>query len=275
MIRNNHFKILTTMNNNIFQFNRLGKLFRRTFQQNSKTFLNNALVLAGLPILFLLIARLTSNEGPELLFRSNFLTFLVVTIFIFSPFFYYYFYNHSKKGLSEVMLPASVLEKFVVMQIFCMILAPLMVLVFYGGSDVILSALFPLYQGGYAIVHFFNNRLTTDGVLVVFLSMQAVFFANLFFVRRKILKSIASFIVINLLIAIVILAVVKWMESLGYLEGYNGNVNLSFSERGLFDFYRGDHPFMIFVMIVRILMDIILPILFMIGSYRLMKTNRY
>jgi hypothetical protein len=263
------------MNNNIFQFNRLGKLFHRTFQQNSKTFLNNALVLAGLPILFLLIARLTSNEGPELLFRSNFLTFLVVTIFIFSPFFYYYFYNHSKKGLSEVMLPASVLEKFVVMQIFCMILAPLMVLVFYGGSDVILSALFPLYQGGYAIVHFFNNRLTTDGVLVVFLSMQAVFFANLFFVRRKILKSIASFIVINLLIAIVILAVVKWMESLGYLEGYNGNVNLSFSERGLFDFYRGDHPFMIFVMIVRILMDIILPILFMIGSYRLMKTNRY
>jgi hypothetical protein len=117
--------------------------------------------------------------------------------------------------------------------------------------------------------------LTTDGVLVVFLSMQAVFFANLFFVRRKILKSIASFIVINLLIAIVILAVVKWMESLGYLEGYNGNVNLSFSERGLFDFYRGDHPFMIFVMIIRILMDIILPILFMIGSYRLMKTNRY
>ena len=97
------------MNNNIFQFNRLGKLFRRTFQQNSKTFLNNALVLAGLPILFLLIARLTSNEVPVLLFRSNFLTFTVGVIFIFSPFFYY-FYNHPKKGLSEVMLPASVLE---------------------------------------------------------------------------------------------------------------------------------------------------------------------
>jgi len=262
------------MNNNIFQFSRVGKLFRRTFQQNSKTFLNNTLVLAGLPILFLLIARLTSNEVPSLLFRSNFLAFTVGVIFIFSPFFYY-FYNHPKKGLSEVMLPASVLEKFVVMQMVCMISAPLMVLVFLGGSDALMTALFPKYQDGYAIAHFFNNRLTTDGVLLAFLSLQAVFFANLFFVRRKILKSIASFLVINLLIAIVILAVVKGMESLGYLEGYNGNVNLSFRERGLFDFYRGDHPFMTFVMIVRILMDTILPILFMIGSYRLMKTNRY
>ena len=113
------------------------------------------------------------------------------------------------------MLPASVLEKFVVMQMVCMISAPLMVLVFLGGSDALMTALFPKYQDGYAIAHFFNNRLTTDGVLLALLSLQAVFFANLFFVRRKILKSIASFLVIKLLIAIVILAVVKGMESLG------------------------------------------------------------
>ena len=263
------------MNNNIFQFERVGKLIGRTFRQNSKTLLNNTLVLAGLPILFLLIARLASNEGPSLLFRSNFLTFLVVTIFIFSPFFYYYFYNHAKKGLSEVMLPASVLEKFVVMQIFCMILAPLMVLVFYGGSDALMAALFPLYQGGYAIVHFFNNRLTTDGVLVVFLSMQAVFIANLFFVRRKILKTIASYMVINFLISIIILAIIKAMESNGYFDTMSGSVNVNLSDRGLFEFYSGDNSLTTFVMALRIFMGVILPILFMIGSYRLMKTNRY
>ena len=262
------------MNNNIFQFNRLGKLFRRTFQQNSKTFLNNTLVLAGLPILFLLIARLTSNEVPSLLFRSNFLAFTVGVIFIFSPFFYY-FYNHPKKGLSEVMLPASVLEKFVVMQMVCMISAPLMVLVFLGGSDALITALFPKYQDGYAIAHFFNNRLTTDGVLLAFLSLQAVFFANLFFVRRKILKSIASFLVINFLISIIILVIIKVMESRGYFDAVSCNMSVQLNDRGPFEFYAGDNALTMFVMTLRIFMGIVLPILFMIGSYRLMKTNRY
>lgn len=269
------------MNNNIFQFERVGKLIGRTFRQNSKTLLNNTLVLAGLPILFLLIARLTSNEGPALLFRSNFLAFTVGVIFIFSPFFYYYFYNHPKKGLSEVMLPASMLEKFAVMQMVCMISAPLMVLVFLGGSDALMTLLFPKYQDGYAIVHFFNNRLTTEVVLLAFLSLQAVFFANLFFVRRKILKSIASFIVINMVLSILIIALIKGLDVLGFLEGYEGSVgykgdiNISYGDRGLFDFYRGDHPLMIFMMILRLFMEMVLPILLMLGSYRLMKTNRY
>ncbi len=119
------------MDNNIFQLKRVWLLFRRTFQQNSKMLLNNALILAGLPILFLLLGELTSGEGPSLSFRSDMLTFLVIVFFIFSSFFYYYFYNHPKKGLSEVMLPASVMEKFVAMQIYCVFFAPLMVLVFF------------------------------------------------------------------------------------------------------------------------------------------------
>lgn len=263
------------MNNNIFQFSRVGKLFRRTFQQNSKTFLNNALVLAGLPVLFLLIARLASDEGPSLLFRANLFTFLIVFLFIFSPFIYYYSYNHSKKGLSEVMLPASVLEKFIVQQMVCMIFAPLMILVFYGGSDALMTLLFPMYHEGYVITHFFNNILSTEGLLLTFLSMQAVFFANLFFIRRKILKTIASFLVINLLIGIVVLIVFKVMESCGYFNELAGHVDIRVKDRGLFEFYAGDHPLVTFSMILEIFMEIILPILFIIGSYRLMKTNRY
>lgn len=263
------------MNNNIFQFKRIGMLINRTFQQNSKTLLNNALVLAGLPILFLLLDRLGSGEGPYLLYRSNFLTFLVGVFFIFSPFFYYYFYNHPQKGLSEVMLPASVLEKFVVKQMVCMIFAPLMVLVFFGGSDALLTILFPKYHNGYAIAYFFNNRLTADGVLLSFLSMQAIFFSNLFFVRRKLLKTTASFMIINLLILIVLIAVFKVMESFGYFNEVTGNMNFSLNERGLFEFYTGDHPLVTFLLIFRMFMGVVMPIILLIGSYRLMKTNRY
>ncbi len=263
------------MNNNIFQFKRVGKLFCRTFKQNSRTLLNNALILAGLPILFLLIADLAAEVVVSSVFRSTFLAFTVGVIFIFSPFFYYYFYKHPKKGLSEVMLPASVLEKFVVMQMFCMIFAPLMALVFYGGSDVLLSILFPERFIGFAITHFFYKRFTIDGVLLLFLSLQAVFFANLFFVRRKILKTIASFMVINFIILIIILAVIKVMESYGYFNAMSGSANVSFNDRGLFEFHAGDDALMIFVMTLRIIMGVVMPILFMIGSYRLMKTNRY
>lgn len=232
-------------------------------------------MLVGLPILFLLIARLASESAPSLLFRSNFLAFLVGTIFMFSPFFYYYFYNHPKKGLSEVMLPASVLEKFVVMQIVCMVFAPLMVLVFYGASDALMVTLFPKYYSGYAITHFFNNRFQVDGILLIFLTMQAVFFANLFFVRRKILKSIASFMVINLLLGILFLIVAKVVEHFGYFDTMSSNINMHTGDRGLFEFYAGDHPLVIFALIIRLFMGLVLPILFMIGSYRLMKTNRY
>ena len=263
------------MNNNIFQFKRIGMLINRTFQQNSKTLLNNALVLAGLPILFLLIDRLTSGEGPSLLFRGGTLTFLVVIFFVLSPFFYHYFYNHPKKGLSEVMLPASVLEKFVIMQLGCMIFAPLMALIFFGGSDALLTTLLPKYQSGYAIVKFFSLTFDHDTVLLSFLSLQAIFFCNMLFVRRKLLKTTASFMVVNLLILIVLIAVFKVMESFGYFNEVTGNMNFSLNERGLFEFYTGDHPLVSFLLIFRIFIETVMPIILMIGSYRLMKTNRY
>lgn len=263
------------MNNNIFQFNRVGMLIRRTFQQNSKMLLNNALVLAGLPILFLLLGELTSGTGASLSFRSNMLTFLVIVFFIFSSFFYYYFYNHPKKGLSEVMLPASVLEKFVVMQIVCIIFAPLMGLVFFGGSDALLTALFPKYQTGYAIADFFNNTLTVDSTLFSLLTLQTLFFCNMLFVRRKLLKTAASLMAANLLILIISTAVLGLLDSYGYFDGMSNNISINTGQRGLFEFYSGDHPFVTFLMILRIFMEVVMPIVFMIGSYRLMKTKRY
>ncbi|MGI6048054.1 MAG: hypothetical protein ACOYEG_08630 [Petrimonas sp.] len=268
------------MNNNIFQFNRVGMLFRRTFQQNSKAILNTALVLSALSIFcFFLFLYFTTPDGVGvsslLSFRGNVLIFLAGVFFIFSPFFYYYSYNHPKKGLSEVMLPASVLEKFVAMQLVCMIFAPLMALIFFGGSDALLTTLFPKYQSGYAIVHFFENMLTADTVLQAFLTLQAVFFCNMLFVRRKLLKTSASFIAVALLILIISTAVLGLLDSYGYFDGMSNSISINTGQRGLFEFYSGDHPFVTFLMILRIFMEVVMPIVFMIGSYRIMKTKRY
>lgn len=263
------------MNNNIFQINRVGMLIRRTFQQYSKIFLSNALVLAGIPILLLLLDILASGGGPSLSSRSSVLAFLAGGFIILSPFAYYNFYNHPKKGLSEVMLPASVLEKFVVMQFVCMIYVPLMVLVFFGGIDAILTTLFPKYQTGYAIVELFNNKLSVDGVLLVYLTLQFVFFCNLFFVRRKQIKTAVSYMVVNLLGILILVAVLSALESSGYFDGLSGSMSINPNNRGLFEFYKGDHTFITSFMIFRIFMELVMPIVFMVGSYRIMKTKRY
>lgn len=81
--------------------------------------------------------------------------------------------------------------------------------------------------------------------------------------------------VINFLISIIILAIIKVMESRGYFDAVSGNMSVQLNDRGLFEFYSGDNALTMFVMTLRIFMGIVLPILFMIGSYRLMKTNRY
>ncbi len=263
------------MNSNRFQFKRVGMLLGRTFHLNSKTMLNTALVLAALPIVILLLSQLTSGEGPSLGFRGEILTILVGLFFVISPFFFYNLYNHPKKGLPEVMLPASVLEKFVAMQVTCMTVLPLMALLFFGGVDALLSGLFPSYQNGYAIAYFFNNKVTENTFLMLFLTMQAVFFCNLLFVRRKVFKTIASFVVVNLLLSIVLVITISVMESLGYFDAISGNVHVDLNESGLFEIFREENPLVISGLLFKLFMVVVLPIIFMIGSYRIMKTKRY
>ena len=263
------------MNNYSFQFKRAGKLIGRTFQQNATTIRNTALVLAAIPIFFFLLDTLTSGEGASLGLRGEILTILVGLFFVISPFFFYKLYNDPKKGLPEVMLPASVLEKFVAMQVTCMTVLPLMALLFFGGSDALLTTLFPGYQNGYAIADFFNDKLTADGVLILFLTFQAVFFCNLLFVNRKVIKTIASFVVVNLLFSIVLVIAISAMESLGYFDAISGNVHVDLNDYGLFELFREDNPLVISGLLFKLFMVVVLPIIFMIGSYRVMKTKRY
>jgi len=270
-----HFKNRLTMNNYTFQFKRVGKLIGRTFQQNATTIRNTALVLTAIPIFFLLLYLLTSEEGPSLLNRGSMLTILVGVFFVLSPFFFYNLYNHPKKGLPEVMLPASVLEKFVAMQVTCITVLPLIALIFFGGTDALLTALFPRYQSGYAIAYFFNDKVTEETFLMLFLTLQAVFFCNLLFVRGKVFKTIASFVVVNMLLSIVLVSSIMFLESLGFFDEISDDVHINLNEYDLFGFFGEENPLVVSGFLFKLFMTVVLPIIFMIGSYRLMKTKRY
>ncbi len=263
------------MNSNRFQFKRVGMLIGRAFQQKDKTMRNTALVLAALPICHFLIAILASGKGPSLDNRGNMLTFWIGAFFILSPFIFYNLYNHPKKGLPEVMLPASVLEKFVAMQVTCIIVFPLMVFLFLGGGDALLTTLFPSYQSGYAIAYFFNNKVTEETFLILFLTMQAVFFCNLLFVRRKLLLTIVSFVIVNSLLSIFLVTTTSVTESLGYFDAISDDVHVDVIEGGLFEIFKEENPLVVSGFLFKLFMVVVLPIIFMISSYKLMKTKRY
>ena len=99
------------MANNTFQLDRFSNVIGRTFKQNKKVGLISILVFVGVPLLLFLF-NLMGLKPTSIAAREVFFKLIVIYTFILSPFIYFYSVNHPKKGLNEVMLPASVLEKY-------------------------------------------------------------------------------------------------------------------------------------------------------------------
>ena len=135
------------MSNNTFQLDRFSKVMARTIKQNKKIGLISILVFAGIPLLYFLY-NMISLQPTALTTRTAILSLLVQFMFVLSPFIYFYGVNHPKKGLSEVMLPASVLEKYTNMMLFCMIVAPLAAFALYTTMDSLIAFIFPKYVNG-------------------------------------------------------------------------------------------------------------------------------
>lgn len=263
------------MNNNIFQFDRFGKLIVRNLQRSPKSWTLTLVVLAGLPLLFFLINVSGIDLHVGLTGRMIFLNLALVLAFILSPNILFYNYNHPKKGLSEVMLPASALEKYIVMQLACIIFAPLTVIVLFGGMDSLLAFIFPKIYEGYAIEQVWYGFVNGKNLIQLFITLQAVLFCNLLFVRRKILKTAGALILALIFILLVMSISITFFEEFTSLTDISENFNFNFEDRSIFEIYRDDHPLVIFIQIIGILADIVLPILLIIGSYRLLKTKRY
>lgn len=262
------------MNNNTFQFDRFGKLIIRNFQRNPKSWIQSILIFCGIPLIFFLINLTDVEINVSLYHRTMFLSLLTNMAFIFAPFVLFYNFNHPKKGLSEIMLPASILEKYLVMQLTCIIIAPLSILVLYGGVDSLLALLFPKTLDRYAAQQFVQTRWTWDHLSQLFLTQQAILFCNLLFSRRKVVKTGGVFILFSILTLLIFgVGIAIWDSHSSFTE--TESFNFDFKDRGLFEFYPNDHPFITISQIVRILTQIVLPTALMIGSYFVLKTKRY
>jgi len=252
------------MNNNTFQPDRFHRLIVRNLKSIRKYWVQSLLIFAGFPLLFFLIN--LSNMGIEINLHSriSFLNGLVTSLVIVSPFMLFFNYNHPKKGLTEVMLAASVLEKYLVMQLACLLFTPLAIIAIYGGMDSLLALLFPGIYSGHIIQQIMHNSLNLHQITTILLLQQAIFFFNLLFVRRKVVKTGGVFILAMIVTTAAIGITASLFESGSSSTEFN-NFNFDFSERGLFTIYADD----------RIFMQVIVPLALMTGSYFVMKNKRY
>lgn len=262
------------MNNNTFQFNRFYKLIVRNLQRNPKSWIQNVLIFAGLPLVFFLINLSNISAAINLANRVSFLEILTGFTFIFSPFMLFFNYNHPKKGLSEVMLPASVPEKYIVIQLACILIAPLSVVLLYGGMDTLLALIFSKIYGGYAVQQFFQSSMNWNTISQMFVTQQAILFCNFLFIRRKVLKTAGAFILSLIVFSTIMgIGMAIWNSQTPFSNVEN--LSFSFGSRNLFEIHINDHPVVIAMQITRIFLQVVLPAALMTGSYFIMKTKRY
>lgn len=267
------------MTNNTFQLNRFFNLVERQAKQNPKAWLFNILIFAGFPLLLFLLnlSRIGLESGLNT--RFGFFAFFIIVTAVFSSFLLFFHINHPKKGLTEVMLPASILEKYINMQLYCMVILPLSCFVLFGGMDALLHLIAPSVFPGMVIQEIFRGNVGTEGVLAVLLFLQTFFFLNLLFVKRKLLKSLGALIAVQIVQTAIMAIGIIIFDKLGYFESlknWRGENNIHIDgSLDLFDFDPSYHPFVLMLQAFKLFILVIVPLALMIGSYFLLKNKKY
>lgn len=267
------------MTNNTFQLNRFFNLVTRQAKQNPKAWLFNILIFAGFPLLLFLLNIADIGMESTTATRFGFFLFFIIATTVFSSFLLFFHTNHPKKGLTEVMLPASVLEKYANMQLYCMVILPLSSIVLFGGMDALLHLIAPSVFPGTVVEELFRYKVEVEDLLVILLSLQTFFFLNLLFVKRKLLKSFGTLIGVQVVLSAIMAVVVIIFDKLGYFESlknWRGENNIHIDgSLDLFDFNPSYHPFVLMFQAIKLFMLVIVPLALMTGSYFLLKNKKY
>ena len=261
------------MENNTFQVDRFWKLVVRNLKSLKKYWVQSTLIIAGFPLLFFLINISPMRMIIDLEERTSFMFTMVGILMIISPFMLFFNYNHPKKGFTEVMLGASVLEKYLVMQLACLIFIPLTTVMIFCAMDSLLALLIPFFYNGFVIKEIWQRPIDWQEITFELLYLQAILLFNLLLVRKKVLKTIGVFLLTTIVIITAMVITVTIWKSSGSLELVN--IEFSLSERGLFDINANDHPLVVLLMVTRIFIQVIVPPAFVIGSYFILKNKRY
>ena len=199
--------------NNTFDFKRFGQLLAMDWKNYFRNYGIALLVFVFLPVL-LWVASLVLEVNIDADSRTPLLLCIVAGALMIAPSKVYGNANLSREGVGFAMMPATNLEKFFSMVIYCSILTPLVVGLGALGIDSLL-ALMP-FGGfeGYCINEFYNIGAAIVNFICFYLLVSSIFlFGNMVFKKRKAGKTIVWGVLIILVITII-------LQLFGFWKGF-------------------------------------------------------
>ena len=178
--------------NEIFNKNRFFKLLRKEFSERTNIIVKIAAIFSLLLAVYWLSLIIFDGGAVSVSSRTGYLfaaTF--ITMFI-APFNLYRNYNHPKRGIESVMLPASVTEKFLSMLTNTVVLLPLITFGSILIADAILATVTPKIFSGYIFSSLGSSQNSFVSILKALIAQFGFIFGNFLFQKNKALKTILT-----------------------------------------------------------------------------------
>ena len=281
--------------NNTFNINRFGKILKHDGLNFFPNIILAFAILWAIPVVVYLFTSLMPTDDTERVFdafsRINVIDTLLKIALIIAPARLYKICNDSRKGIGYAMLPASTLEKFLSMVIYCVIVTPII----YIAGALAIDSILALFNGpydGFAISYYFDSFeqfnhsiekaqvvFNEDDALLLFnslsptlltvigllglLTLSSIFmFGNMLFKKHKTGKTIGI---------LILLAIIFMIISVNYAATHE-YVFERMAENGTTEFVK---RFLYIATNTMFYTEIIVSALLLWGVYRKIKTQKY
>lgn len=252
-------------------------------------------ILWAIPIIIYLFTSLIPSDETSHVFdafsRINIISFIKKIVIIIAPVRLYKYCNDQRQGIGYAMLPASTLEKFLSMVIYCVIVAPIV----YIAGALTIDSILALFNGpydGFAVAYYFDtfaqfdhsieksqlvfneedalllfNSISSTYMLIIgllgTLMLSSIFmFGNMIFKKHKTAKMIGILILLAIILMIVFVNYVANNENI-FNHAYKDNSE-EFIRRLIY-----------IAMNIMFYTELIVSALLLFGVYRKIKTQKY
>ena len=282
--------------NNTFNINRFGKVLKHDGLNFFPNLILALAILWAIPVvIYLFTALLPGDEEKDLIYafsRIDTISTLSTIALIIAPARLYKYCNDSRKGIGYAMLPASTLEKFLSMVIYCVIVTPII----YVAGALAIDSILAIFNGpyeGFAVSAYFDKYAQINYVLendqmhgllddtwpIFINSLSATFlillnlfgtlllssifmFGNMIFKKHKTGKMIGILIVLLIIIMIIVINYVACHETM--FSQWDKDTASEILKR-----------LIVIMMNAAIYTEIIVSALLLWGTYRKIKTQKY
>ncbi len=268
--------------NDIFSFNRYLKLVKKELTERAPVVIKIAAIFSIILFSYWLgkVFGIFNHVNPiGTGSRITYILFATFVTMIIAPFNLYKNYNHPKKGIDFIVLPASVTEKFFSMQIISVVILPLATFFLLLLVDSLLATISPSIFSGYAVNDLWSHKNLLENISETLIFQQGCIFGNFLFRKNKIFKTIMAGISIYLVLAIIIVFIISvlFKEQFAELQGMNRSFTINNASELNNFFGEGNVPgfFKWLQNLTIILFYVIFPLGFISGTFYKMKTQQY